>query len=103
MKLRVFLVGLACAFGLYGQGYIKKQGSDFQEACFRNPSLPYCPNRDFVLKPSKAGGPGYGTAPASALPTIDAAGIDWRFDDPSADTLAVLDGSKLPGSSSPTA
>jgi len=31
--------------------------------------------------------------------TIDAAGIDWRFADPSADTLAVLNCSKLPESS----
>jgi hypothetical protein len=32
-------------------------------------------------------------------PTIDAAGIDWRFADPSADALAALDCSKLPASS----
>jgi hypothetical protein len=105
MKLCVFLCGLACAFGLDGQGggsYNKKPGFDFTEACFRNPSLPYCSMRDFVNKPAKAGaksGPGYATGSPSTLTTIDAAGIDWRFADPSADELAVLDGSKLPGSS----
>lgn len=97
MKLRVFLVSLAWAVCVYGQ----KKGFDFQEACFRNPSLPYCSTRAFVIKPPKNGekpGPGYGGAPAEGLApvTIDAAGIDWRFADPAADALGVLSWSKLP-------
>jgi len=88
------------AFCLLGQ----KKGFDFQEACFKNPSLPYCPARDFVIKPPKDGatpnGP-YSTASPATVhpPTIDAAGIDWRFADPSADALAVLNFGKLPASS----
>jgi len=101
VKLRVFVVGLAWTFCLCGQ----KKGFDFAEACFRNPSLPYCPNRDFVIKPPKGGAPSSGAysgaSPSTAgqAITIDAAGIDWRFADPSADALAALNCSKLPGSS----
>jgi hypothetical protein len=100
VKLRVFFVSIAWAVCLYGQ----KKGFDFQEACFKNPSLPYCSMRDFAIKPPKGGeksGPVYGGAPAEgqAPVTIDAAGIDWRFADPSADALGVLTWSKLPASS----
>jgi hypothetical protein len=59
--------------------------------------------RDFVNKPPKGGaanGKGsYSTSGQTMAPTIDAAGIDWRFADPSADALAALDCSKLPASS----
>jgi hypothetical protein len=92
MNLRVFVVSLAWAFCLYGQKNGFKKGFDFEEACFKNPSLPYCLQRDFVNKPApKNGAPGVATySAAGTLPTIDAAGIDWRFADPSADALAVL-------------
>jgi hypothetical protein len=86
------LAPAVCLFGQY-----PRKGFDFQEACFRNPSLPYCNMRDFVIKPgkpSKYGTVGNGSA---ADTTVDAAGIDWRFADPAADALAVLDGSKLSG------
>jgi len=93
------LFGLACAFCLDGQ-YNQKKGFDFTEACFRNPRLPYCPGRDFAPKPDPKGGKTsgvgrYATAGETAPSTIDAAGIDWRFADPDADALAVLNGSKL--------
>ena len=71
------------------------KGWTFTEACFRNPSLPYCAQRDFVIKAGK--GKGNEVAPPSTgKPTKDAAGIDWRFADPYADTVAVLDSNKLP-------
>jgi hypothetical protein len=84
MKLRVFVFGLAWTCCLFGQ-----KRFDFTESCFRNPALPYCPQRDFVVKPPKGKTPGIAT-PGETLSTIDAAGIDWRFADPSADALAVL-------------
>ena len=93
MKLRLFIFGLASAYCLYGQRPPK--GFDFDEACFRNPSLPYCGMRDFVNKPApatKGGKPAYGigTSAPGASSTTDTAGIDWRFADPAADALAVL-------------
>src|ERR1700733_4670242 len=98
MKLRVFVFGLAWTYCLYGQKPPK--GFDFDEACFRNPSLPYCSMRDFVNKPApaaKGGKPAYsvGTSTPGATATTDAAGIDWRFADPSADALAALKCSNL--------
>jgi len=96
MKLRLFVFGLAGAVCVYGQMYGKdKKGFDFQDACFKNPALPYCPMRDFVNKPAK----GKADAKSGPLPempsTIDAVGIDWRFADPAADLVAVLDSSRL--------
>jgi hypothetical protein len=98
MKLRLFVFGLASAYCLYGQRPPK--GFDFDEACFRNPSLPYCGMRDFVNKPApatKGGKPAYsvGTSAPGASTTTDTAGIDWRFADPSADALAALNCSNL--------
>lgn len=98
-----FAAGLACVCCLHGQPYGKphpygEKGEGFTENCFKNPSLPYCVQRDFVAKPSKDGDPAkYGTGAATPASTIDAAGIDWRFADPAADTLAVLDASKASG------
>lgn len=81
MKLRVLVFGVAWTCCLYGQ----KKGFDFTEACFKNPALPYCPGRDFAPKPDPKGGKTsgvgrYGTAGETAPSTIDAAGIDWRFE-----------------------
>ena len=101
MKLRVLVFGLAWAFCLYGQN--NKKGFDFTEACFKNPRLPYCPGRDFAPKPDPKGGSNSGTGSyataGEVASTIDAAGIDWRFADPSADALAVLNGGKLSAAS----
>ncbi len=99
MKLRLFVFGLTSAACLYGQMYGKdKKGFDFQEACFKNPALPYCPMRDFVNKPKK-GDANSMSGPVPEMPyTIDAVGIDWRFADPAADLVAVLDCSRLSAS-----
>jgi hypothetical protein len=95
VKLRVFVFGFALTFCLYGQK--NNKGFNFVEACFRNPALPYCIQRDFVAKPPKGGAPGvvYSASPGTAGSTIDAAGIDWRFADPAADSVAVLNGNTL--------
>jgi hypothetical protein len=95
VKLRLFVFGFTLTFCLYGQK--NNKGFNFVEACFKNPSLPYCIQRDFVVKPTKGGAPGaaYSASQGKAGSTIDAAGIDWRFADPSADSVAVLNGSNL--------
>lgn len=91
----MLVLGLAWTFCLHGQ---KKGFGVFTESCFRNPALPYCPGRDLAPKPEPKGGAksgAYGMAGATVGSTIDAAGIDWRFADPDADAVAVLNSSKL--------
>jgi hypothetical protein len=95
MKLRILVFGLLSAAGLYSQ-----RRFSWQNACFNNLSAPYCAGHDFAIKPTKNGAtpsPGSFILPS---PSIDAVGIDWRFADPSADALAVLNCAKL--SVSPT-
>jgi len=96
MRIRILAFGLVCAASLSGQ----HQRFSWQEACFNNPSAPYCDGHDFFAKPTKnKDGKTSSAGTWSAMPSaVDAAGIDWRFADPSADTLAVLRGSKLPAS-----
>jgi hypothetical protein len=98
MKIRILAFGLAWTLCLYGQ----RQRFSWQESCFKNPGLPYCPGHDFAVKPTKDGKtPSAGTSPGtlpSMSSTVDAGGIDWRFADPSADALAVLNCSKLSAS-----
>ncbi len=91
----MLVLGLAWTFCLHGQ---KKGFGVFTESCFRNPALPYCPGRDLAPKPEPKGGAksgAYGMAGPTVGSTIDAAGIDWRFADPDADAVAVLNSSKL--------
>ena len=93
--MRVLFIGFAAAASLFGQHHFS-----WQDACFKNPAAPYCAGHDFAIKPTKDGAVRSSGAPLELLPpTIDAAGIDWRFADSSADALAVLDCSKLSGSS----
>src|SRR5580704_15093980 len=93
--MRVLLLGLAGAASLFGQHHFS-----WQEACFTNPGAPYCAGHEYAVKPTKDGKSRSPGSPLEALPsTLDAAGIDWRFADPAADALAVLDCSKLSASS----
>lgn len=94
--MRILFIGFAAAASLFGQHHFS-----WQDACFKNPAAPYCAGHDFAIKPTKDGAVARSSvAPLEVLPTtIDAAGIDWRFADPSADALAVLDCRKLSGSS----
>jgi len=93
VKMRLLLIGLAWAASLFGQHHFS-----WQEACFNNPAAPYCAGHEYAVKPTKDGASRNVGAPLESLP-IDAAGIDWRFADPSADALAVLDCTKLSASS----
>jgi hypothetical protein len=96
-------VGLFLGASLYGQhGH---QRFSWQEACYKNFGLPYCQGRDFAIKPQPLGknGSSRGTGgdqdqfPAvNVTPGEIAAGaIDWRFADPSADTLVGFHARKL--------
>jgi hypothetical protein len=92
VKLRTFALTLALVTSLFGQ---KK--FSWQNACFNNPGLPYCQGRDFAVKKTKPGKDGStgNYAGESGLPAEDASpsvigmsGINWRFADPQADSLA---------------
>ena len=88
-------MGLLSVAGLYGQ--YGHQRFSWQEACYKNFGLPYCQGRDFAIKPQPKGktDSARGVARdqdllpvANVTPAEIAAGaIDWRFADPSADTL----------------
>jgi len=97
MKLRILALGLVCTFCLCAQ-----KRFSWQEACFKNPGLPYCSGHEYAVKHTKdevsARGRTTGVVPSMLDNTIDAGGIDWRFADPSADALAVLNCSKLSAS-----
>ncbi len=110
MKLRILAIFLLCIDALHAQ----HKRFSWQDACFKNPALPYCPNADFWAKrpaskdgksPGNSGSPGSPGSPAPDAPetvtpsVIVAGAIDWRFADPSADALIGLHSTKL--SSSP--
>src|SRR5579872_334024 len=78
---------------------------NWQEACFNHPAAPYCHDRDYAVKktPNKKEDPRTAlkdplTGGPAASSVVSAGGINWRFADPLADTLAVLDTSKLSSS-----
>ncbi len=88
------------------------QRFSWQDACFKNPRLPYCMGHDAAVRPSppeKDNGPqrivknpgsilsapGRGRGSPSV---IDVGGIDWRFADPFADALAGFNLTRLAGS-----
>jgi hypothetical protein len=87
--IRLLAFGLIFAASLYGQ---KTHKFSWQDACFNNPTAPYCMGHEDAIKrsartkeavASNAGTPREGTA----LP-IGSGGIDWRFADPLADAIA---------------
>jgi hypothetical protein len=94
VKIRTFVLGLACIASLFGQ---KK--FSWQNACFNNPGLPYCSGHEFAGKPAKSGKNGsssesFATGTTSmaaedvAPSVIGVSGINWRFADPLADSVA---------------
>jgi len=97
MKIRILALGLAWTFCLCAQ-----KRFSWQDACFKNPGLPYCSVHEYAVKHTKdevsARGRTTAVVPSMLESTIDAGGIDWRFADPSADALAVLKCSKLSAS-----
>jgi hypothetical protein len=94
MSIRVLALCLALAASLCGQ-----RRFSWQEACFKNPSAPFCQGHDVFskhpAKPTKDGGPvdagtdPFSSAPEELTPSVIVVGaIDWRFADPLADALA---------------
>jgi hypothetical protein len=99
VKIRTFALGLALMTSLFGQ-----KSFSWQNACFNNGALPYCQGRDFAVKPTKPGkngsmGGSYGgtpmTADDAAPSVIGMSGINWRFADPLAESLASVSFNKL--------
>jgi hypothetical protein len=94
-NMRTLIVGLLLAASLHAQ--YGHQRFSWQEACYKNFGLPYCQGRDFAIKPQPKGktdsargvrGDPDPFPAANVTPSEIAAGaIDWRFADPSADTL----------------
>jgi hypothetical protein len=100
--VRTLVAGLLLAASLFGQ--YGHQRFSFQEACFKNFGLPYCQGSDFAIKPqpkgkndpSRSSGAGLDLPAANVTPSEIAAGaIDWRFADPSADTLVGFHARRL--------
>jgi hypothetical protein len=92
--MRTLVLGLFLAASLFGQ--YGHQRFSWQEACFKNFGLPYCQGNDFAIKPQPGGknqsrgiGATYDPFPAANVTPAEivAGAIDWRFADPSADTL----------------
>jgi len=94
-------MGLLVATSLFGQ-YGHHRFS-WQESCFNNFSLPYCQGRDFGIKqPKGKNGSSRGVGgevdfPATNVTAAEvvAGAIDWRFADPSAETLVGFHAKKL--------
>jgi len=87
-------MGLFLAASLFGQ--YGHQRFSWQEACFKNFGLPYCQGNDFAIKPQPGGRNQsrgitgtYDPFPAANVTPAEivAGAIDWRFADPSSDTL----------------
>jgi hypothetical protein len=96
--MKVLLAGFM-AVTLYGQ-----HRHLWQEDCFKNPGLPYCPGHDFAVKRQPGGAKDVRNGSVADIDTpavnvtqadIVAGAIDWRFVDPSADAFAGLHAKKL--------
>ncbi len=92
--MRTLVVGLFVAGSLFGQ--YGHQRFSWQESCYKNFGLPYCQGNDFAIKLPKGKseslrgiGADVDPFPATNVTAADiiAGTIDWRFADPSADTL----------------
>jgi hypothetical protein len=74
---------------LYGQKRAHK--FSWQNACFNNPTAPYCMGHEDAIKRSartkEAVAANAGTPESTPLPIVSG-GIDWRFADPLADAIA---------------
>ena len=86
---RSLAFGLVFAVSLYAQ---KAHKLNWQDACFNNPTAPYCMGHEDATKRSartkeavaRSAGAPHESAP---LPVVSG-GIDWRFADPLADAIA---------------
>ena len=98
----MLVISLVAAASLPGQ--YRSQRHSWQNDCFNNPRLPYCMGHDSAVKPERPEkDPKSGTGYSDPLPPavnvtpeeIAAGAIDWRFTDPSADTLIGFHARKL--------
>lgn len=93
--MKILAAGFLLTVSLYGQ--YGHQRFSWQEACFKNFGLPYCQGHDFAIKPQQQGKNQAGHAvegdfdsfPATNVTPSEvvAGAIDWRFADPSSETL----------------
>jgi hypothetical protein len=104
VKIRLLALSLVSVAGVYGQGKSPRslhghEPHSWQEDCFKNQGLPYCQGRDFAIKPTSEGkdAPRNGYKDPGELPVVSG-GIDWRFADPEADSLAGFNFRKLSAS-----
>jgi hypothetical protein len=103
VRLRLLPISLlAAAVSLPGQ--YRSQRHSWQNDCFNNPRLPYCMGHESAVKPERPEkDPKSGSGYSDPLPPpvnvtqaeIAAGAIDWRFADPSADTLIGFHARKL--------
>ena len=102
--MRTPVLGLILAASLYGQ--YGHQRFSWQEACYKNFGLPYCQGRDFAIKPQPKGkndpARSGASVPLDLPPAVNvtpaeivAGAIDWRFADPSADSLVGFHARRL--------
>ena len=104
MKSRLLVFCVSSTVSLWGQ----HRHFSWQDACFNNPTLPYCDGHEFYskhpnsLKDAKpgtggtsAGDPQPSTIQKLAPSVIVVGSVDWRFADPAADVLAGFKGGKL--------
>ena len=103
MRVRAPALCLVCVVSLCGQ-----RKFSWQDACFKNPRLPYCTGHESAVKktpkekdPTKRSifAPPLPLPPGKAGAAVEIAdGMDWRFADPEADALVGFNGRKLAAS-----
>ncbi len=85
---RSLAFGLLFASSLYAQ---KTHKFNWQDACFNNPTAPYCMGHEDATKRSartkEAVGRNSGTPREGTPLPVNSGGIDWRFADPLADAI----------------
>lgn len=89
---------VASLHGQYGH-----QRFSWQESCYKNFGLPYCQGNDFAIKqPKGKSDASHGVSWGVDFPAVNvtpaeivAGAIDWRFADPSADTLVGFHAKQL--------
>ena len=102
--MRILILGLVSLAGVYGQ--YGHQRFSWQDACFKNPRLPYCLGHDSAVKPERPGkkdathNTSSDSDPLAPLENVTpeqiaAGAIDWRFADPSSDALVGFHARKL--------
>ena len=96
---RLLAFGVVFAASLHGQ---KTHKFSWQDACFNNPTAPYCMGHEDAIKRSartkEAVARNAGTPREDTPLPINSGGIDWRFADPLADAIAGFNFKELSAS-----